>query len=139
MKTFIVALLAFILVISGTLVYSGYVKRAEREVMDLLDDVKTTLATENWNDAENGYEKLNKIWNKHEKILAVFNDHEELDDIRLSFADLKESIAYKSKEYGQKAIERIKVILKRIRKNESLTIENVLSLSPVRCVFHIML
>ena len=138
MKTFIVALLVLGIMISGIVGYSIYMKNFEEKLLNNIDEISVKLIEEDWENSYIEYEKMYHFWNKNEKILAMFNDHGDLDDIKLEIVDLNESIVHKDKEHSQKAVDNIKVLLKRLIKNESLSIENILKMSHIYTFCHIM-
>ncbi len=139
MKTFIIALLVLVILICGILTYCSYLKIIENDLMTIINSVKAEVYRNNWEKSYQYYEELEDKWSKNEGILAMFNDHGELDEIELVLGDLKESISHQDSEHTLKAIAETKTLLERLRKNESLSLENILGLSPNRLSCHIML
>ena len=139
MKTFLVAMLVLTILITGVLTYSSYLMKAEGELISNIDEISDCVNREDWNDADEKTKALIEKWKKHEAILAMFNDHEDLDEIRLSIGDLKESISYNDSEHTTKAITQFKILLERLRKNESLSLENILGLARYSMSYHSML
>lgn len=139
MRTFIIALLVLAILIGGIFLYSGYIKRTEKDFIEIIDEISELVEKDEW---ENSLQKFNELlheWNNNENLLAMFNDHGDLDEIRLAIGDLGESISHEDEEHTQKAVEDIKVLIKRIAKNESFLLENILGLAHSRLSCHIML
>ena len=139
MRTFIIALLVLAILIMGVFVYSGYIKKIEKELINIIENISVLIESDEWGKSEHTFKELLKKWDKNEKILAMFNDHGDLDEIRLAIGDLKESVSHADSEHALKAIEDIKVLLERLAKNESLRLENILGLAHSRLFCHIML
>jgi len=139
MKTFIIALLVLLILISGMFVYSGYIKRVEQDFTKIIDEISDLVSKGQWEYAKKKSNDLNNLWEKSEKKLAIFNDHGDLDEIRLVIGDLEESISFTDTEHSKKAIESIRVLFERLIKNESLSLENILGLAHTGSFCHIML
>lgn len=129
MKTFIIALLVLGVMMSGIVAYSLYIKDFEDNLMAVTDNISKKINEDDWENSYKEYKKLVKIWKENEIMLAMFNDHGDLDEIELEITDLNESIVYKDAEHSLKALDNIKVLLKRLAKNESFSIENILKMS----------
>lgn len=139
MKTFLASMLVLVILISGVLTYSSYLIKTEKELMFNIDEISDCVNREDWICADEKTKVLIEKWEKHEVILAMFNDHEDLDEIRLSIGDLKESISHSDVEHTAKAITEFKILLERLRKNESLSLENILGLARYSLSYHSML
>ena len=126
MKTFIVALLVLVILITGILTYCSYLRSVEDDLMMIIENISLEIHRNDWEKSKKNYELLDKKWDSSEKILAMFNDHGELDEIKLVIGDLKESISCENFEHTLKSITEIEILLERLRKNESLTLENIL-------------
>lgn len=139
MKTFIISLVVLAILITGVCVYSVYLDKTMSDLQENLECLLDCINKEQWDKCENEINCLSKNWEKNEPILAMFNDHEDIDNINLSVSDLKESIACKDTEHTLKSLKETKILLERIRKNETLSLENILGLAPVGLSCHIML
>lgn len=139
MKTFIIAIVVLLIIVTGGTCYKWYLNKVEEELSSMLDEISDMFQSEDWDKISNKTEEVSEKWEKNEAYLSMFNDHEDVDDIRLSISNLKESIRYQDKEHSQKAVEETKILLNRLRKNETLSLENILGLSPSGLSCHIML
>jgi len=128
-----------LILISGIYIYSGYIKNIEQEFAKIIDEISDSIIKNHWDEANKKNEKLNALWDKCEKKLAMFNDHGDLDEIELEIADLNKSIFYTDAEHAQKAVEKITILFKRLVKNESFSLENILKSAHDRLSCHIML
>lgn len=126
MKTFIIALLVLVILITGILTYCSYLRSVEDDLMMIIENISLEIHRNDWEKSKKNYELLDKKWDSSEKILAMFNDHGELDEIKLVIGDLKESISCENLEHALKSITEIEILLERLKKNESLTLENIL-------------
>lgn len=138
MKTFIIALLVLGVMMSGIVAYSLYMKDFEDSLIKMTDNLSKKINEDDWDNSYKEYKKLSQIWEENKKVLAMFNDHGDLDEIELEIVDLNESIVDKDKQHSLKAVNNIKVLLKRLAKNESFSIENILKLSHNVIFCHIM-
>ena len=104
-----------------------------------MDNLIEIAKEENWEECSKAVKKLITKWDKHESILAMFNDHEDVDGVKLALGELKESVSYKDSEHTLKALTEAKTLIKRLQKNETLTLENILALAPFSLSCHNML
>ncbi len=139
MKTFIIALLVLVVLISGILTYCSYLKTTENDLRASINKIVEAINKNDWKKSYESYISLEKLWDENEGVLAMFNDHEELDEIELALGDLKESIFYEDSEHAQKAITEMKILLERLIKNESLSLGNILKVSHNGLFCHNML
>jgi len=139
MKTFLIALLVLVILISGVSLYAVYLKNITSELSYILNDIFSLLEKEDWDKCDIKKDSLMEKWQKNESILAMFTDHEDVDKIKLSLGDLNEKISQKDKDEALISLSQIKIMLERFQKNESLTLENILKLSPVYSFVHTIL
>lgn len=139
MKTFIISMVVFVLLISGVFAYSVYLDTVSSELSENLSSISEAIKKENWENCTEKINNLTKYWKKNEPILAMFNDHEDVDHIKLSISELKVYIKNHNQEEALKALEEAVIYFERIRKNENLSLENVLSLTQSSLSCHIML
>jgi|GEM_PF-2801572 len=139
MKTFIVALVVLIALITGISFYSSYLNNTINQIEKDLDNLIKIAKEENWDECSKAVTNLIKKWDKHESILAMFNDHEDVDDVKLALGELKESVRHEDSEHTLKALTEAKTFIERLQKNETLTLENILNLAPFSLSCHNML
>lgn len=139
MKTFITSLVVLVALLIGINIYSFYLENTVKDIEDCIEEVSETALKREWEVCKEKAEKLVKVWSKNEPILAMFNDHEDVDNIKLSIGELKESVLHENYEHTFKTLAEAKILLDRIRKNETLSLENILGLAHFRVLCHIML
>lgn len=139
MKTFIASLAVLGILIAGISVYSVYLENTTDDLLSNLDKVSECSYKEQWEECRHQTDKLIEIWIKNQPVLSMFNDHEDIDEINLSISALKESVKFEDTEHTFKSLEETKILIERIRKNETLSLENILRLSPDGLSCHNML
>lgn len=139
MKTFISALLVLTCIIVGVVIYSVYLDKVVTDLDNSLNKSSEYAQSENWDGCKSEIEILLKTWKRNETILAMFNDHQDVDSLKLSVNRLKEDVLFEDKKHFFKTLAETRIILQRLKKNETLTLENVLGLAPRTICGHIML
>lgn len=130
MKTFISSLVVFVCIVIGVIIYATYLNSIAEDLDKMLDNLSRYTHEENWEMSEIETEKIFKKWSRNEAILAMFNDHEDVDNLKLSINELKKDVSFKDKKHISKTLTETKILLERLKKNETLTLENVLGLAP---------
>jgi len=138
-KTFITALLVLAVLVIGVGTYSVYLKNTTLELSEALEGILDSLEIEDWKECEEKNRALLEKWQKSEATLAMFTDHEDIDKVKLSFGDLNESILEKDKTQALISLSQARILLERLKKNESISLENILKFSPVSSYWHSML
>ncbi len=126
MKTFIISMVVLFMTIAGILFYSFYLYGTVSEFEAKIEKISENAYNTDWNRCKKEIDILLSDWEKDEAILSMFNDHEDVDKLELAIRDLKESVSFKNREHTFKSISQIKALLERLRKNETLTLENIL-------------
>ncbi len=139
MKTFIISITVLLILLTGISIYSCYLGGTVKDIDKSIAQVSEFAYKRDWENCKKSTEKLVDIFDKNEAILAMFNDHEDVDNIKLSIAELKESVLHENFEHTFKALEETKILLERIEKNENLTLENILGLAHIGTHCHNML
>ena len=130
MKTFISSLIVFVSVVISVIIYATYLDNFAEDLNKILENLSEYTHNENWDKSEEEINDLLKKWSKNEAILAMFNDHEDVDNLKLSIYELKKDVFFKDKKHISKTLSETKILLERLKKNETLTLENVLRLAP---------
>ncbi len=139
MKTFIASLVVLALLLIGINIYTHYLESTINDISEQVKIVGETAYKKDWEYCKDNVKKLVNIWSKKEPVLAMFNDHEDVDNIKLSISKLKESVLHENYEETFKCLGEANILLDRIRKNSTLTLENILSLAQFGTLCHIML
>ena len=130
MKTFISSLVVFACIIIGVSIYATYLNNVAEELEKSLEILSKSAHDEDWVKCKKEIDDLSGKWSKNEAILAMFNDHEDVDNLKLSINELKKDVSFKDKKHIFKTLTETKILLERLKKNETLTLENVLGLAP---------
>ena len=130
MKTFISSLVVFACIVIGVSIYATYLNNIAEDLEKMLKNLSQYTHEEDWEKSEKETEKIFKKWSKNESVLAMFNDHEDVDNLKLSINELKKDVAFKDKKHVSKTLTETKILLERLKKNETLKLENVLRLAP---------
>ena len=139
MKTFITSMVVLVLLMTAIGIYSQYLDNAMEDIDEILNNISDTLNENNWSLCKEKTLKLSEIWDKNEPILAMFNDHEDIDKIKLAIGELKENVSQRNYEHTSKTLAETKILLERIKKNETLSLENILKVSHFKIISHNML
>ena len=139
MKTFISSLIVLTLLLIGINVYTRYLESTINDISEQVKIVGESAYKKDWEYCKDNVKKLVHIWSKKEPVLAMFNDHEDVDNIKLSISKLKESVLHENYEETFKCLGETNILLDRIKKNSTLTLENILSLAQFGTMCHIML
>ena len=130
MKTFISSLFVFVCIVISVIIYATYLGNVAEDLDKMLENLSAYTHNENWEMCEKEIDNILKEWSKNEATLAMFNDHEDVDNLKLSIHELKKDITFKDKKHISKTLTETKILLERLKKNETLTLENVLGLAP---------
>ena len=139
MKTFISSLVVFACIVISVIIYATYLNSIAEDLEKMLKNLSQYTHEEDWEKSEKETEKILKKWSKNEAILAMFNDHEDVDNLKLSIYELKKDVTFKDKKHISKTLTETKILLERLKKNETLTLENVLGFAPKNKKYHSML
>ena len=139
MKTFIASLVVLALLLIGINVYTRYLEDTIDDISEQVKIVGESAYKKEWEYCKDSAKTLVNIWSKKEPVLAMFNDHEDVDNIKLSISKLKESVLHENYEETFKCLGETNILLDRIKKNSTLTLENILSLAQFGTLCHIML
>ena len=130
MKTFISSLIVFACIVISVIIYATYLNNVSEDLGKILDNLSQYTHDENWDKSEKEIDELLKKWSKNESVLAMFNDHEDVDNLKLSINELKKDVSFKDKKHISKTLTETKILLERLKKNETLSLENILGLAP---------
>lgn len=126
MKTFIIAILVMVIMLSGFGAYIHYLTNTTGELTSIINSVSNLAKDEDWGACNQRVDNLMEIWNRHEKILCSFTDHGDLDTIKTSMNELKESARYEDAQETVMYASVLLVLIDRLTENEMPTLENIL-------------
>ena len=126
MKTFIASILVMVLMLTGFGIYIYYLTNTAEELVALINTISDLAKDENWEDCNSKVDNLMELWNRHEKVLCAFTDHGDLDEVKRSMNDLKESARYNDSQDTVMYSSVLLVLIDRLTENELPTLENIL-------------
>lgn len=134
MKTFIIAILVMVIMLSGFGAYIHYLTNTTGELTSVINSVSNLAKDEDWGACNQRVDNLMEIWNRHEKILCSFTDHGDLDTIKTSMNELKESARYEDSQETVMYASVLLVLIDRLTENEMPTLENILQTYTETCL-----
>lgn len=126
MKTFIASILVMVLMLTGFGVYIYYLTDITGELVSLINTVSDLAKEENWEECNDKVDNLMELWDRHEKVLCSFTDHGDLDEVKRSMNELKESARYNDPQDTVMYSSVLLVLIDRLTENELPTLENIL-------------
>ncbi len=140
MKTFIISILLAAVMLTGFGIYIFYLNRTTDELNLTVKNISELAKNEEWEECSEETEKLVKIWNKHEKILCSFTDHGDLDEVKKTVNELKESVFFEDGHHTVMSSSVLLVLIDRLTENEMPNLENILCVqAPTYILSHNML
>ena len=126
MKTFIASILVMVLMLTGFGVYIYYLTDTTEELVTLVNNVSDLAKDEKWEECNGKVDNLMELWDRHEKILCAFTDHGDLDEVKRSMNELKESARFSDSQDTVMYSSVLLVLIDRLTENELPTLENIL-------------
>lgn len=126
MKTFIAAISAMIIMLTGICLYIGYLTDITDEMIDVVKHISDFAKNESWNECNSKIDELINLWECNERILCSFTDHSDLDEVKRSMKELKESANYNDAQNTVMYSSVLLVLIDRLTENELPTPENIL-------------
>lgn len=126
MKTIISTIIITILILFIGFFNLSFLGNESSEFLDILESLYTKVKKEDWKAASSQYNIINEKWSdSHEKYMILV-DHYEIDNINMSFSELKAYIDTKNKSLSLAKILNLKLLIDHITEKEALTLKNIL-------------
>ena len=126
MKSFMVAMIIFVLIILGSGYYSYALTKSIDNIEVKLSEVEASLLNHNWDECNEKTEALMQDWEKTQKWLKAIVNHKEIDVIIQALYEMKGYIRVKNKEEALVTVGVLRMFFRHIPANESLAIINIL-------------
>ena len=139
MKTFVTSMIVLLVLLVGIGIYSIYIDGVMQKIEKCVENISESAYKKEWSICKERIKELLEVWRKNEPVLAMFNDHEDVDNIEIAIGKLKENVLHENYENTFHALTETKILLERIKKNETFTLENVLKATHFGVVGHNML
>ena len=126
MKSFVGAMIAFVIIIAGVQVYSVMLNRSVDAMEECVEQILTAADREDWQSCRNQLDCFLNHWETAKKWFAVFIHHEEMDFINEALYEIEMYIRYEKQAETAAKANVLKILLEHIPENERLTPENIL-------------
>ncbi len=125
MKSFIISLCILALFIFGMVYSINLLFDFENEMKETVNEVREYVKNDNWEEAQNSTQKLEKEWGRKTRWLSCFIEHEELDNIMTTLASLEEFTKYEEKPELMSELAKLEKLIEHIPHKEKLIPENI--------------
>lgn len=125
LKNIVIAML--VLSLAGICLFQGwYLSDAVADLQKTTAELQTELDADNWEAAQDVYQKLMRHWDKNFKLLSCFLLHEEVDHAGVELQSIGAQLELRDKQMLSYSIPRLCYYLKHMQDGDSLQIENIL-------------
>ena len=126
MKSFIIAMIIFVLIIAGSGYYTYALSKSIDNIEAKLSDVENNISEEKWEECKAKTEALMQDWEETQKWLKAIVNHKEIDLIIQTLYEMKGYIQAENKEEALVKAGVLKMFFRHIPENESLSLINIL-------------
>lgn len=96
------------------------------DVTGQIRQVMTSVDHQNWDQARQQTEALEKSWSQNAKWWPIFLDHQEIDNIEFSLAKTKEYVNIRNAPLAMGQLSELHLMMEHIPDKEAVTLENIL-------------
>lgn len=125
MKNIIIAVVLFGCVIFACFISVNYLNKVCYTIYASNTSMQTYIYKGDWKEANKVSEKLSKDWHIYSNNCSVFVNHTLIDDISVEEHKLQEYIRNKNKDEALASSSSIQFLIERIRKLETINIQNL--------------
>ena len=125
-KQIIILLVSLFLLIFCGMWEINYLENTSRYLHSDIDSVKNLVENDNFELAKKGYENIENTWNNMSKVWNIFVNHERLDYLEEEMVLLKSNIEISQKDEALNSIEKLNRIVSQIVEKQKPTFEHVL-------------
>lgn len=126
MKSFIGAVVAFVVVMFGIQIYTSALSRCTDTLEYYTEEIIVSADRLDWQACQNNFQEFLNHWNKAKKWFSVFIHHEEMDLINQALYEIEMYLRYEKQAETAAKANVLKILLEHIPENERLTLENLL-------------
>ena len=126
MRSVAAALIIAVLMVGGSIFYTGKIDGVSKEMQSINNGVEQQLYSEDYGTALKYIEKLKNNIEKRQTLISAMGDHEDLDNIKISIAEMEKYTEEKSRTDALAKCEALDFLLGQLSANYILTIENIL-------------
>lgn len=126
MKQLVILSIAVALIIGLGLWVNHSLDVAAKDLNRSIQSIKQEVEQDNWQEAKEKVEDLEKQWQKVGAWWPIVMDHQEIDNIEFSLAKLKEYIATKNKSLSMGNLSELKLMILHLPEKETINLTNIL-------------
>lgn len=125
MKNIIITIVLFGSILFTCFISVNYLNKVCYNVYASNSSIQNFIYNGNWKEANKVSERLSKDWHTYASNCSVFVNHTLIDDISMEEQKLQEYIKNKNKDEALASASSIEFLIERIRKLETINIQNV--------------
>lgn len=126
MRTFILAVIMLIIIISGCLASISYINSETRSMQEQLVELEKQIYAENWDNARTEYKSFKDQWDEIHPVWSMLIDHYEIDYINMDLSELEAFIINQDKTNALAKTSSLHVMVGHIPEKEYLNLKNIL-------------
>lgn len=125
MRTFVLAVVILVIIITGCLFSTNFINAETRSMQDQLTKLEKQLYVEDWDKARTEYKNFKSQWNEIHPIWSMLIDHNEIDYINMDLSELEAFIINEDKTNALAKTSSLHVLVGHIPEKEYLTLRNI--------------
>jgi len=139
MKTFIISIFVLVFMVTGFVLYTGFLIRFTDELNLKIDTISNFAEQEEWQECNSSAEEFIALWNKKKKMLSIFSNNDDIAEIEYSLCELRENIRHNDRAETAITSSVLRAKIESLRTYETLSVENILRHTPDSTRMHTML
>ena len=104
MRSVVIALIIAAVMVSGSIFYTEKIDSVSKEMQSINKGVEEQLYNEDYKTASEYIEKLKDNIEKRQTLISAMGDHEDLDNIKISIAEMEKYSEGKSRTDAQRSV-----------------------------------
>ncbi|MCG8484427.1 MAG: DUF4363 family protein [Clostridia bacterium] len=125
MRTLIIALVAFMIVVAIWFVVMDYMNDSINELISIDNQVNEYVVKEDWDAALDTLDYFTERWNTHQSIYHLFLDQDNIMEVTYAISEAKIFIQYQDAPSSLGRLAFIKDQLHFLHRNELVSLENI--------------
>ncbi|MBE7039681.1 MAG: DUF4363 family protein [Ruminococcaceae bacterium] len=126
MKTFVVSLITFFIIISSITAYVFFLKFTLDDLISNIEAISFASETDDWNNVSSSYNTLSDKWYSKIKIIETFTSHNKTDAISQCILEIKNHIDNHDKKQLKVMTDKLRLSLQFLYDDELPTLENII-------------